>query len=330
MEQRKLGRQGLSVSAMGLGLMGMSWAYGNPDDANEAESIATIHRALELGVDFFDTAEVYGPFTNEMLLGKALKGRRERVVVATKFGFKIENNAMVGLDSRPERIKKVADASLKALGIDVIDLFYQHRVDKTVPIEDVAGAVGDLVKAGKVRYFGLSEAGANTIRRAHKVHPVAALQSEFSLWERNIVPDIVPVLRELGIGLVPYAPLGRGFLTGRAQRGESYHQKDFRFVDPRYQGENFDRNQAIVAAVRAIADKYGATPGQVAIAWVLAQGDDVVPIPGTKRRTYLEENCGAVNVKLSKDDLAELDRIAAPDKIAGPRYTEKSYATIDR
>ncbi len=330
MQQRKLGRQGLSVSAMGLGLMGMSWAYGTYGDSTEAESIATIHRALELGVDFFDTAEVYGPFTNEMLLGKALKGRRERVVVATKFGFKIENNAMVGLNSRPERIRQVADESLKRLGIDVIDLFYQHRVDKTVPIEDVAGTVGDLVKAGKVRYFGLSEAGANTIRRAHKVHPVSALQSEFSLWERNIVPDIVPVLRELGIGLVPYAPLGRGFLTGQVARGDTYDKKDFRFVDPRYQGDNFDRNMALVAAVRAIANKYGATSGQVAIAWVLAQGDDVVPIPGTKRRTYLEENCKAVDVKLTKDDLAELDRIAAPDKIAGPRYTEKSYATIDR
>ncbi len=330
MQQRKLGREGLTVSALGLGCMGMSWAYGAYGDAAEADSIATIHRALELGVDFFDTAEVYGPFANEMLLGKALKGRRERAVVATKFGFKIENNANIGLDSRPERIKRVADESLKRLGIDVIDLFYQHRVDKTVPIEDVAGAVGDLVKAGKVRYFGLSEAGVDTIRRAHKVHPVSALQSEFSLWERNITADVLPALRELGIGLVPYAPLGRGFLTGQVTRGDTYQEKDFRFVDPRYQGDNFDRNMALVAAVRAIAERCGATAGQVALAWALAQGDDVVPIPGTKRRSYLEENCKAADLKLSSDDLAELDRIAAPDKIAGPRYTPKGYATIDR
>lgn len=328
MQKRKLGRQGLNVGAIGLGCMGMSWAYGGGGE--EGESIATIHRAIELGVDFFDTAEVYGPYTNEQLLGKALKGKRDQVMIATKFGFKIENNAMVGLNSHPDNVKKVADESLKRLGIDVIDLFYQHRVDKTVPIEDTVGAMADLVKAGKVRYLGLSEAGVDTIRRAHAVHPISALQSEFSMWERNLEPEIIPLLRDLGIGLVPYAPLGRGFLTGKATRSDEYRKDDFRSTDPRYQGENFVRNQSIVAAARDIAAKHNATPGQVALAWVLAQGDDIVPIPGTKRRTYLEENVKAADVILSAAELATLTAVAAPDKVAGPRYTERGMATIDR
>ncbi|MBL8645384.1 MAG: aldo/keto reductase [Rhodospirillaceae bacterium] len=328
MQKRKLGHQGLEVRCIGLGCMGMSWAYGGGGD--DAESIAVIHRALDLGVDFFDTAEVYGPFTNEQLLGRALKGRRDGVVIATKFGFNIENNAMKGLNSRPENVKAVCDASLKRLGMDMIDLFYQHRVDKSVPIEDTVGAMADLVKAGKVRYLGLSEAGIDTITRAHKVHPISALQSEFSMWERNLEPEIIPLLRKLGIGLVPYAPLGRGFLTGTATRADQYRKDDFRFTDPRYQGENFDRNQAIVAEARRIAASHNATPGQVALAWVLAQGDDIVPIPGTKRRTYLEENVKAAEVKLSADELKTLSDIAAPGKVAGPRYTERGMASIDR
>jgi aryl-alcohol dehydrogenase-like predicted oxidoreductase len=328
MEKRKLGTQGLEVNAIGLGCMGMSWAYGGGGE--EAENIKVIHRALELGVDFFDTAEVYGPFTNEQLLGKALKGRREKAVIATKFGFKIENNAMNGLNSRPENVKKVADESLKRLGIDVIDLFYQHRVDKTVPIENTVGAMADLVKAGKVRYLGLSEAGVDTITRAHKVHPISALQSEFSMWERNLEPEIIPLLRKLGIGLVPYAPLGRGFLTGEVNRGDQYRKDDFRYTDPRYQGENFERNMNIVDHVRAIAANHNAKPGQVAIAWVLAQGQDIVPIPGTKRIKYLEENVAAANVKLSADEVKALSDLAVPGKVAGPRYTERGMGTIDR
>jgi len=328
MLKRKLGRQGLEVNSIGLGCMGMSWAYGG--GGAEAENIAVLHRALELGVDFFDTAEMYGPFTNEQLLGKALKDKRDGVIIATKFGFKIENNAMVGLDSRPAHVVEVADASLKRLGVDVIDLFYQHRVDKTVPIEDTVGAMADLVKAGKVRYLGLSEAGVDTITRAHKVHPISVLQSEYSMWERNLDAEIIPLLRKLGIGLVPYAPLGRGFLTGTATRGDEYRKDDFRFTDPRYQGENFDRNQAIVAAARDIAQRHNATPGQIALAWVLAQGDDIVPIPGTKRRAYLEENVKAADVKLSAAELATLNAVAAPDKVAGPRYTPRGMASIDR
>ncbi len=328
MIKRKLGQQGLEVSCLGLGCMGMSWAYGG--GGAEAENIAVIHRALDLGVTFLDTAEVYGPFTNEQLLGKALKGRRDGVIIATKFGFKIENNAMTGLDSRPAHVKEVADASLKRLGIDVIDLFYQHRVDKSVPIEDTVGAMADLVKAGKVRYLGLSEAGAETISRAHKVHPISVLQSEFSMWERNLEAEIIPLLRKLGIGLVPYAPLGRGFLTGTATRADEYRKDDFRFTDPRYQPENFERNQAIVAAARAIAQHHNATPGQVALAWVLAQGADIVPIPGTKRLAYLEENVKAADVKLSAAELATLSAAAAPDKVAGQRYTPRGMASIDR
>src|SRR5580692_2122766 len=259
--RRKLGSQGLEVSALGLGCMGMSQSYGSGDDN---ESLATIHRALELGLDFFDTAEVYGPFINEELVGRALKGRREQTVIATKFGFRIEGGKMSGTDSRPEHIREVVDASLRRLQIEYIDLLYQHRVDPQVPIEDVAGTVGELVRAGKVRYFGLSEAGEKTIRRAHATHPVTALQSEYSLWERNLEPQIIPVLRELGIGLVPFSPLGRGFLTGTAQRAEEYPEGDFRRGDPRFQGENYDANVEAARIVSEIAQAKGVKPGQIA------------------------------------------------------------------
>jgi aryl-alcohol dehydrogenase-like predicted oxidoreductase len=325
--KRKLGSQGLEVSALGLGCMGMSQSYGVPDDT---ESIATIHRALDLGLDFLDTAEVYGPFINEELVGRALKGRREQAIVATKFGFRIEDGKNNGTDSRPEHIREVADASLRRLQTDHIDLFYQHRVDRNVPIEDVAGAVADLVRAGKVRYFGLSEAGEKTIRRAHAVHPVSALQSEYSLWERNLEPQIVPLLRELGIGLVPFSPLGRGFLTGSVKRAEEDPEGDFRRGDPRFQGENYDANVRAASLVQTIAEGKGAKPGQIALAWLLQKGDDIVPIPGTKRRTYLEENIAALYLKLSVDEIAQLDRALAPEAVSGPRYSERMMATVDR
>ncbi|GGD97675.1 aldo/keto reductase [Aureimonas endophytica] len=327
LEKRRLGRQGLEVSALGLGCMGMSQSYGSFDDA---ESIATLHRAIELGVTFFDTAEVYGPFTNEELLGRALADRSDKVLIATKFGFDIRDGKSSGTDSRPEHIKAVADASLRRLKTDHIDLFYQHRVDPKVPIEDVAGAVADLVAAGKVRFFGLSEAGAATIRRAHAVHPVSALQSEYSLWERNLEEEILPLLSELGIGLVPFSPLGRGFLTGTAQRAEDYPEGDFRRSDPRFQGENFDANMRAAEAVRALAAERGAKPGQIALAWLLHRGEDIVPIPGTKRRSYLEENVAAAGLSLSPEDLAKLDEALGPGRTSGPRYTEKMMAMIDR
>ena len=325
--KRRLGTQGLEVSALGLGCMGMSQSYG---PADESESVATIHRALELGMDFFDTAEVYGPFVNEELVGRVLKGRRNEAVIATKFGFRIENGKIAGTDSRPEHIREVAEASLRRLQTDVIDLFYQHRVDPNVPIEDVAGAVGELVKAGKVRYFGLSEAGEKTIRRAHAVHPVSALQSEYSLWERNLEPQIIPVLRELGIGLVPFSPLGRGFLTGTAKRAEDYPEGDYRRGDPRFQGENYDANIRAAAVVQQIARAKRAQPSQIALAWLLQKGDGIVPIPGTKRRTYLEENVGAVTLKLLPEEMAQLDHALSPDAISGPRYNERMMAMVDR
>ena len=288
--KRKLGQQGLEVSALGLGCMGMSQSYGVPDDA---ESVATIHRAIELGVTLFDTAEVYGPYTNEELLGRALKGRRSQLVIATKFGFRIEDGQIVGVNSRPEHVRKVAESSLRRLGTDYIDLFYQHRVDPDVPIEETVGAMSDLVQEGKVRFLGLSEAGEENIRRAHAVHPISALQSEYSLWERNLEPRIIPLLRELGIGLVPFSPLGRGFLTGQAKRAEEYAEGDFRRGDPRFQGENFDANMRAAAVVKDLAVQKNATAGQVALAWLLSKGEDIVPIPGTKRRKYLEENVAA-------------------------------------
>ena len=325
--KRKLGKQGLEVSALGLGCMGMSQSYGVPDDA---ESVATIHRALELGLDFFDTAEVYGPFINEELLGRALKGRRDQAVIATKFGFRIEQGKIAGTDSRPEHIREVVEASLNRLQTDRIDLLYQHRVDPNVPIEDVAGAVSDLVRAGKVRHFGLSEAGEKTIRRSHATFPVSALQSEYSLWERNLEPQIIPTLRELGIGLVPFSPLGRGFLTGEVKRAEDYPEGDYRRSDPRFQGENYDANVRTASLVREIAEAHNAKPGQVALAWLLQKGDDIVPIPGTKRRSYLEENVAAASLKLEPEEIAQLDQALSPEAISGPRYNERMMAMVDR
>lgn len=325
--QRSLGTQGLNVSALGLGCMGMSQSYGTFDGA---ESIATLHRAIELGVTFLDTAEVYGPFTNEELLGRALKGRWNEVVIATKFGFDIRDGGILGTNSRPEHIRGVAEACLRRLGTDHIDLFYQHRVDPAVPIEDVAGAVGELIVEGKVRFFGLSEAGTDTIRRAHAVQPVTALQSEYSLWERNLELEIVPLLRELGIGLVPFSPLGRGFLTGTAKRAEDYPEGDFRRGDPRFQGENFAANMRAADAVREIAEANGAKPGQVALAWLLHKGDDIVPIPGTKRRAYLEENVAAADVRLTGEDMHRLDEALRPEAVSGPRYNERQMAMVDR
>lgn len=331
MKKRKLGSAGLEVPALGLGLMGMSQSYGTAEERDERESIATIHRAIELGVTFLDTAEIYGPFANEELLAKALKGHsRGEVTIATKFGFKIENNTIGGVDSRPSHIRSAVNGSLRRLQTDYIDLLYQHRVDPAVPIEDVVGAMADLVREGTVRYLGLSEAGEQTIRRAHAVHPIAALQSEYSLWERNLEPRIIPLLRDLGIGLVPFAPLGRGFLAGNVKRAEEYPDDDFRRNDPRYQGENFDANVRAASAVREIAQRMDATPAQIALAWLLHKGDDIVPIPGTKRRKYLEENAGAVAIELSVDDIESLDAALAPEKVSGPRYNAQRMAQIDR
>ncbi len=314
--------------------MGMSQAYGTPEERDERESIATIHRAIELGCTFLDTAEAYGPWKNEELLARALKalgsGARDRVVIATKFGFRFEGGAIAGMDSRPAHIREVVDGSLERLRTDRIDLLYQHHVDPTVPIEDVVGTMAELVQAGKVRFLGLSEAGERTIRRAHAVHPISALQSEYSLWERNLEPRILPLLRELGIGLVPFAPLGRGFLTGQVRRAEEYPEGDFRRGDPRYQGENFDANMRAASAVRELAGQKGATPAQIALAWLLHKGEDIVPIPGTKRRSRLEENVAAADVALSAGELAVLDAALAPEKVSGPRYAPRQAAQVDR
>jgi aryl-alcohol dehydrogenase-like predicted oxidoreductase len=325
---RRLGANGPTVSALGLGCMGMSQHYG---DADEAESIATLHRALDLGVTLLDTAEVYGPHRNEELLGRALAGRRDGVVLATKFGFRIEGGRQVpGLDSRPAHVREAVEGSLRRLRTDRIDLLYQHRVDPAVPIEDVVGAMAGLVREGKVRWLGLSEAGVGTIRRAHAVHPIAALQSEYSLWERNLEAEILPLLRALGIGLVPFSPLGRGFLTGAVRRAEEYPESDFRRRDPRFQGANFDANVRAAEAVRRVAARRRATPGQAALAWLLSRGQDVVPIPGTKRRAYLEENVAAAALALAPDDLAELEAALPAGGTAGPRYDEERMRTVDR
>jgi aryl-alcohol dehydrogenase-like predicted oxidoreductase len=327
MKTRKLGTQGLEVSTIGLGCMGMSQSYG---PADEKESIATLHRAIELGCTFWDTAEVYGPYTNEDLLGRSLGPKRSEVTLATKFGFQIKNDKITGTDSSPARIRDAVHESLKRLRTDHIDLLYQHRVDPRVPIEDVARTVGDLVREGKVRYFGLSEVGVANIRKAHAVHPVSAVQSEYSLWERNLEDDVIPALKELGIGLVPFSPLGRGFLTGAVKRAEDYPEDDYRRTDPRYQGANYDANVAAAQVVRDIATAKHARPGQIALAWLLHKGPSIVPIPGTKRRTYLDENIAAATIVLSADDMKALDDALAADKISGPRYGETMMSMVDR
>jgi len=329
MKKRKLGN--LEVSAIGLGCMGMSFAYGTPEERDDRESIATIHRALELGVTFFDTAEAYGPYTNEELLARAFQGKRDRVVIATKFGFKFgEKGALTGLDSRPAHIREAVEGSLRRLKTDHIDLLYQQRVDKSVPLDDVVGAMAGLVREGKVRFLGLSEAGEQTIRRAHAVHPIAALQSEYSLWERNLEAGLIPLLRKLEIGLVPFAPLGRGFLTGNVKRAEEYPEADIRRGDPRYQGENFEANVRAASAVRDIAGRKNATAAQIALAWLLHKGPDIVPIPGSKSRSHLEDNVGAAEVALTAEDMAALDAALSADKIAGPRYNAERMAQVDR
>jgi aryl-alcohol dehydrogenase-like predicted oxidoreductase len=321
MQKRTLGR-GLEVSAMGLGCMGMSEFYGRAD---EREAIRTIHRALELGIDFLDTADMYGPFTNEKLVGRAIADRRDTVVLATKFGnVRGENGERLGIDGSPEYVRRACDAFLQRLGTDHIDLYYQHRVDQTVPIEETVGAMAELVAQGKVRHLGLSEASPDTIRRAHGVHPITALQTEYSLWSRDPEAEILPTVRELGIGFVPYSPLGRGFLTGRFRSPDDFEAGDFRTNHPRFQGENFQRNLDLVERVRAIADEKGCTPGQLALAWVLSRGDDIAPIPGTKHVRYLEENAAAADIPLDADDLARLDEVAPLGVAAGDRYADMS------
>ncbi|MDI6026965.1 aldo/keto reductase [Corticibacterium sp. UT-5YL-CI-8] len=329
LDKRTLGTAGLEVSAIGLGCMPMSQSYG---PADETESIATLHRAIELGCTFFDTAEVYGPHTNEELLGKAFADRRDKVTIATKFGFRIENGKQIGVDrdSRPSNIRAAVEGSLRRLKTDHIDLLYQHRVDPNVPMEDVAGTVADLVKEGKVSYFGLSEAGVANIRRAHAVHPVSVVQSEYSLWERNLEADVIPALRELGIGLVPFSPLGRGFLTGTAKRAQDYPEGDFRRNDPRYQEGNFEANVRAAQSVIDIAGAKNVKPGQIALAWILHKAPDFVPIPGTKRRSYLEENVASAEIELSSDDMAALDTALAPENVSGQRYTAAMMAAVDR
>ncbi len=325
---RKLGSQGLEVSAIGLGCMGMSHAYGSAD---RSQSIATLYRALELGCNFFDTAEMYGPYTNEELLGEVLADRRAKLLLATKFGFRIQDGKMAGVDSRPEHIREVVEAGLRRLRTDHIDLLYQHRVDPAVPIEDVAGTVGDLIAAGKVRFFGLSEASATTIRRAHAVYPVTALQSEYSLWERSLEDKILPTLRELGIGLVPFAPLGRGFLTGTAKRAEDYPEGDFRRNnDPRLQGENFDANLRLTEIVRKLAAELQAKPGQIALAWLLAQGEDLAPIPGTTTVPHLEDNLAAAALQLPAAVMEQINQALPPGTTAGPRYTTAMQTFVDK
>ena len=328
MRQRRLGKKGPLVSAIGLGCMGMSEFYGPRD---EAEAVATIHRALDLGVTFLDTADIYGPFTNEELVGRAIRSRRGEVVLATKFGIvrSAEDRAVRGISGKPEYVRQACEASLRRLGVDVIDLYYQHRVDPRTPIEDTVGAMAELVREGKVRFLGLSEAAPETLRRAHAVHPITALQSEYSLWSRDPEDEILPTCRALGIGFVPYSPLGRGFLTGQIRRVEDFADDDYRRFTPRFQGENFQKNLDLVRRVEELARAKGCRPSQLALAWVLAQGEDIVPIPGTKRRTYLEENAGAADVALTAADLARIEEVLPRGSAAGERYPAAMMAFVN-
>jgi aryl-alcohol dehydrogenase-like predicted oxidoreductase len=327
MQQRRLGSQGLEVSAIGLGCMGMSQSYG---PADEQQSVATIHRALDLGVSFLDTADMYGPFTNERLVGRAVAGHREEVVLATKFGHQRRpDGSWVGINGRPDYVHQACDASLQRLGVDHIDLYYQHRVDRSVPVEETWGAMAELVQAGKVRFLGISEAAPATLRRANAVHPVTALQSEYSLFTRDPEGELLDTVRELGVGFVAYSPLGRGFLTGTVTSTDGFTENDFRRTAPRFQAENFDRNLEVVERVRRLAEDKGITAGQLAIAWVLAQGDDVVPIPGTKRVAYLEENVAALQLRLDQEDLAAIDQAAPRGVAAGERYLPWQLANVN-